>query len=421
MIESNLNTQILGRWINDEIEYVFSQNNTFQITTPNSEKLINGYYTIEEKEINFTYIDYSHVWKGSIEYIDLNKLQIKHSSNKIVKNYNLKKTVDNYSLKKKYLSSKTDLLLLSILKEKYYPILLMNDELKDSLFFDYFEKPNKPEFTEKEPKKNNGFLFYILFVIIGVLIFIYLKSFIGLLFIFVGIYLIFTNPEKKKYLKEKNDFENYKKSYESQLKKYYDEITLNEEDFLKLKNKEKISSILRKFKYSIGTDYIKGLSHQFFLNHLIHHFGSKHNDSKGILESLTYLNNYFTYKPTFRPYVSDFAYVNDEIGLVLLIEIDEPYTIQNKEPIHLNDNDRNSFFLELNWIIIRFSEEQILTNTNECCDFVSQIILKFEEPCDETHFPHSLLSIERWNNFNIYRLINSNYRENYLKMNQNKL
>lgn len=100
MIESNLNTQILGRWINDEIEYVFSQNNTFQITTPNSEKLINGYYTIEEKEINFTYIDYSHVWKGSIEYIDLNKLQIKHSSNKIVKNYNLKKTVDNYSLKK---------------------------------------------------------------------------------------------------------------------------------------------------------------------------------------------------------------------------------------------------------------------------------------------------------------------------------
>lgn len=237
----------------------------------------------------------------------------------------------------------------------------------------------------------------------------------------MGIYLIFTNPEKKKYLKEKNDFENYKKSYESQLKKYYHEITLNEEDFLKLKNKEKISSILRKTKYSIGTDYIKGLSHQFFLNHLIHHLGSKHNNSKGILESLTYLNKYFTYKPTSRPYVSDFAYVNDKIGLVLLIEIDEPYTIQNKEPIHLNDNDRNSFFLKLNWIIIRFSEEQILMYPNESCNFISELILEFEEPSGRLGLPNSLPFIERWNDFNIHRLINSNYRENYLKINKNKL
>ncbi|PXY40307.1 hypothetical protein DMB65_13330 [Flavobacterium cheongpyeongense] len=421
MINVNLNKQILGRWINDEIEYVFSQNNTFQIAYPNNEKLINGYYSIKEKVVEFTYVDYSHVWKSNIEYIDSNQLQLKYLLDKKVKNYNLKKIADNYSLKKINALGKTSLLILSAFNEQYYPILLMNEEIKDSLFFDYFEKPEKPKFTEKEPEKTNGFLFYILFVIIGFLIFNYLKTFIGLLFIFLGMYLIFTNPEKKKYLKEKNDFENYKKSYESQLKKYYHEITLNEEDFLKLKNKEKISSILRKTKYSIGTDYIKGLSHQFFLNHLIHHLGSKHNNSKGILESLTYLNKYFTHKPTSRPYVSDFAYVNDEIGLVLLIEIDEPYTIQNKEPIHLNDNDRNSFFLELNWIIIRFSEEQILMYPNESCNFISELILEFEEPSGRLGLPNSLPFIERWNDFNIHRLINSNYRENYLKTNKNKL
>lgn len=418
----NLNKQILGRWTNDEIEYIFSQNKTFQIVSPNSEKLINGYYNIKEKEIDFTYIDYSHAWKGYIEYINSNELQLKHLSNKKIKHYNLKKTVDNYSLKKINALDKTSLLILSVSKEKYYPILLMNEEIKDSLSFDYFEKPKKPEFTGKEPEKTNGLLFYILFIIIGFLIFNYLKTFIGLLFIFLGIYLIFTNPEKKKYLKEKNDFENYKKSYESQLKKYYYEITLKEEDFLKLKNKEKIISILRKSKYSIGTDYIKGLSHQFFLNHLIHHFGSKFNNSKGILESLTHIKNDFTHKETtFNPYVSDFAYVNDEIGLVILIEIDEPYTIQNKEPIHLNDNDRNSFFLKLNWVIIRFSEEQILTHASECCNLISELILEFEEPCNKMGLSNSLPFIERWNDFNIYRLINSNYRENYLKMNQNKL
>lgn len=422
MINEILNNQILGRWINIEIEYIFSQNKTFQIVYLNSEKIINGYYTIKEKEIEFTYIDYSHVWKGYIEYIDSNELQLKHLSNKKVKNYNLKKMADNYSLKKIDSIKRPSLTFLSVSKETYYPILLMNEEIKDSLFFNYFEEPKKPEFTEKEPEKTNGFLFYILFIIIGILIFNYLKTFIGLLFIFSGIYLIFTNPEKKRHLKEKNDFQNNKRNYESRLKKYYHEIALNEEDFFKLKNKEKISSVLRKSRYSIGTDYIKGKSHKFFLNHLIHHFGSKLNNSKGILESLTYSNNYFTNKPTFfNPYVSDFAYVNDEIGLVLLIEIDEPYTLQNKEPIHLNDNDRNTFFLELNWVIIRFSEEQVLMYANECCNLISELILKFEEPSDKDMLINSLPFIERWNDFNIYRLINSNYRENYLKMNQNKL
>jgi very-short-patch-repair endonuclease len=421
MINSNLNKQILGRWFNNEIEYFFSQNNTFQIVYLNSEKTINGYYTIKEKEIEFTYIDYSHIWKGNIEYIDSNELQLKHSSNKIVKNYNLKKTVDNYNLKKINSSGKTDISFLLISKIQYYPILLMNDKLKDSIFFDYFEKPKKPEFNEQEPENTNEFLLYIVFIIIGIVLSFYLKIPFGLLIVFWGIYLVYTNPSKKSYLKKVNEYQKNKTNYEFQLKKYNNEISLNEEDFLTLKNKEKISSILRKYRYSIGTDYIKGLSHEFFLKKLILHFGSKHNNSKGILESLTYLNNNFVYGNPLRPYVSDFAYVNDEIGLVLLIEIDEPYTIQNKEPIHLNDDVRNSFFLELNWVIIRFSEEQILTYANECCNFISELILKFEEPCDKSFFSYTLPYIERWNDFNIYRLINSNYRENYLKMNQDKL
>jgi len=424
MVNENLNRLILGRWINDEIEYIFSQNNTFQIILLNSENSIKGYYTVKEKEIDLTHIDYSNVWKANVKYIDSNELQLKqYLPKEKVKNYDLKKVADSYNLKKiNPVTNKTSLTFLSVFKEQYYPILLMNDEIKDSLFFEYFEKPEKPVFKGKEPEKTNGFLFYILFIIIGFLIFNYLKTAIGLIILIVGIYLIFTNPEKKQYLKEKIDFENYKKNYEFQLKKYYYEITLNDEEFYTLKNKEKISSILRKSRYSIGTDYIKGKSHVFFLNHLIHHFGSKLKNSKGILESLTYLNNYFTSKPTFfKPYVSDFAYVNDEIGLILLIEIDEPYTLQDKEPIHLNDNDRNTFFLELNWVIMRFSEEQVLMYANECCNLISELILKFEEPSSSDYLSNSLPFIERWNDFNIYRLINSNYRENYLKMNQNKL
>lgn len=422
MINLNLDKQILGRWVSTEIEYIFSKNKTFQIVNPNSDKIVCGYYNIKENGIDFILNDYSRTLNFSIEYLDYEELRIEHVSNEINKKYNLKKIIDNYKLKKFNAFGNTSLDAVLCLKNSFYPILLMNDELENSLHFNHFEKPQKPEFTKIKPEKPNSFLFYFLFLMIGVLIFIYFKKPLGLIIIVLGIAFMYTNPLKKNYITKYEDYQKNKRNFDNQFKKYKNEISLNEEDFLLLKNKEKITSLLRKTKYTIGNDYIKGISHSFFLEKLLLNFGSKINQSKGILESVTKLNNDFQYKTnsSFRPYISDFAYVNDEIGLVILIEIDEPYTIQNREPIHLNDNDRNSFFLELNWIIIRFSEEQILNNTNECCEFISQVILKFEQPSKKFNLYNPLPIIAKWNQFDIYRLINSNYRENYLKMNQDK-
>lgn len=422
MLNSNFNEKILGRWINNEIEYVFSQNKTFQIIEPKSDKVLCGYFNILDNKINYTLSDYSRSWIDLINYVDHTELKIKHISNKITKNLTLKKAVDNYQLKRFKALGDISLTLALCFNHSFYPMLLMNDDLKKSLDFNHFVKPEKPEFKKEKPEKTNGFLYYILILVIGVLVFVYIKKQFGVLTIMLSILLMYTDPIKKDYIYKYEGYQKEKRNFDNQFQKYINETSLNDEDYQMLKNKENIVTLLKKAKYTVGNDYIKGKSHDFFLKKLILYFGSKINRSKGILESVTKLNDDFKYNNNslFRPYISDFAYVNDEIGLVILIEIDEPYTIQNREPIHLNDNDRNSFFLQLNWIIIRLSEEQILSSSNECCEFISEIILKFEKPSKKFNLYNPVPIIAQWNQFDIYRLINCNYRENYLNNSKNK-
>lgn len=417
----NLEVRILGRWTNSEIEYVFSQNKTFQINSPKSEKPINGFFSISERQIHFTRADYSHQWKGIVEYIDSETLLLKHMSNNILKDYDLKKNEENFTLKQINSTGSTTLLILLSIKDFYYPALLMNKEVETALYYDHFDRPRMPTFMEKKPEKKNELIYFIVFLIIGIIIFFYLNKILGFIITSVGILTIYYDITNQAYNRETKDYQEKEKKFEVQLVKYNMETALNEKEFLSLKNKEKIKSILSKAKFSIGTDYIKGISHEFFLKKLIDHFGNKLNNTKGILESVTHYKNNYADVNNARPYISDFAYINDEIGLTLLIEIDEPYTLNDKEPIHLNDDTRNSFFLELNWVIMRFSEEQILHHASECCNLISEVILEFEEPCDKLRLNNSLPIIQKWDYFNICRLINSNYREKYLKLNQNKL
>lgn len=61
-------------------------------------------------------------------------------------------------------------------------------------------------------------------------------------------------------------------------------------------------------------------------------------------------------------YSTDFTYIDKSLNLYVDIEIDEPYYYKTKEPTHCSDQEkdkhRNAFFLENNWVVIRFAEEQ---------------------------------------------------------------
>ncbi|MCH5227708.1 MAG: hypothetical protein J1F16_07855 [Muribaculaceae bacterium] len=59
------------------------------------------------------------------------------------------------------------------------------------------------------------------------------------------------------------------------------------------------------------------------------------------------------------------------------IEIDEPYDYKTRKEIHYlggEDNKRNSFFIENNWFVVRFSERNILKNLPSCMEIIKSII-----------------------------------------------
>jgi hypothetical protein len=85
-------------------------------------------------------------------------------------------------------------------------------------------------------------------------------------------------------------------------------------------------------------------------------------------------------------YTPDFAYVDHENNRISIdIEIDEPYTPRqypNNSPLKTThcigqDDNRNYFFQERDWYVIRFSERQILIHPESCCKVIAQQICKF--------------------------------------------
>jgi very-short-patch-repair endonuclease/predicted RNA-binding Zn-ribbon protein involved in translation (DUF1610 family) len=81
-----------------------------------------------------------------------------------------------------------------------------------------------------------------------------------------------------------------------------------------------------------------------------------------------------------QPYVPDFVYWDRVLNLHIDIEIDEPYTHDLRQPLHHlgchKDEQRNQFFLNSGWIVIRFSEAQIVKSPASCCKAIASVIAR---------------------------------------------
>ncbi len=79
------------------------------------------------------------------------------------------------------------------------------------------------------------------------------------------------------------------------------------------------------------------------------------------------------------PYSADFILVHTS-GLSIDIEIDEPYVGHTKEPHHCVDQGKdkmiNQFFTNNNWVVIRFSEKQIVKYSYRCCKVIASVIAR---------------------------------------------
>lgn len=148
-------------------------------------------------------------------------------------------------------------------------------------------------------------------------------------------------------------------------------------------------------------NFKRGKSELYFLKHLHKKFG----------------RNIFTdYSPNIgkNPFQPDFIVFDSEINFYLDIEIDEPYSLLDGTTIHhdrTKDEERNRFFNEINWGVIRFTERQIMQNPEDCCALISNVIDAIKNRT--TSIKQNLESEKFWTHEEALIMMSNDYRNSY--------
>lgn len=179
---------------------------------------------------------------------------------------------------------------------------------------------------------------------------------------------------------------------------------------------EYYNSITRPTLYT--GNFVTGASEDFFKEYLKKYFEGYIHDNYSIIDESWIKEESNIYKP-------DFIFW-DLNSIVIDIEIDEPYIITTGEPIHWDGQDdiRNFFFNNNNWIVIRFSEDQILKQPNECCYLIALIIKQFNKDLNFLSKFSSDCTIPqkriRWTEEDAHRMAYKRVRDSWLS-NQNRI
>lgn len=121
-----------------------------------------------------------------------------------------------------------------------------------------------------------------------------------------------------------------------------------------------------------------------------------------------------------RPFEPDIAIVDkSNSNLRIDIEIDEPYAGLTRQPIHCKGEDfnRDIYFIDRGWMVIRFSEYQVHLQENDCLRYIAEAIKSaipnYEIPRQLLNQPS--LQIEKlWDLVQAQKWEKAKYREQYL-------
>jgi hypothetical protein len=127
------------------------------------------------------------------------------------------------------------------------------------------------------------------------------------------------------------------------------------------------------------------------------------------------------------PYIPDICIrgLDNHLNIRIDIEIDEPYDLVEENPIHYigSDDIRNQAFYKHGWIVIRFSEKQIIEQLNNCIAFALHVISgvdpDYEIPKSLIPYNNELKLDECWSKSQAEIMARKNYRKNYLPKNDN--
>jgi hypothetical protein len=121
-----------------------------------------------------------------------------------------------------------------------------------------------------------------------------------------------------------------------------------------------------------------------------------------------------------HPYTTDCTLEVD--GLHIDIEIDEPYVWKTKEPHHcvddFRDERRDQFFMERGWVVIRFSEKQVVTQPDACCGVIARTIAILRGPPlpDWARWVGALQEDPRWTIEQARIYAQQDYRRSYIRV-----
>ncbi|MBO3273455.1 hypothetical protein [Hymenobacter defluvii] len=222
------------------------------------------------------------------------------------------------------------------------------------------------------------------------------------------------------------------KGYEQKLQQYKVDVLNN--NFLFNYRTPILNSYLKSIKKPqpyTGQSYKKGVSEDFFVNTLKIHFADDApDDTKEQITKI--LTNYvLPFDNSSRPFMPDIIITLYGLEFVFVIEIDEPYVGSNGQPIHYtnsSDYKRDKFFTDNGWIVIRFTEFQIITQPDECASFIKQTIIDIVglhyKTGSITAFSYdinndkiqagNLIVVPQWTEKEAYAMAFKRYRNSYL-------
>lgn len=115
-----------------------------------------------------------------------------------------------------------------------------------------------------------------------------------------------------------------------------------------------------------------------------------------------------------RPFIPDFVLHHKTSNLYIDIEIDEPYDIQSRKPIHFiggNDLNRDNYLVSNGWVVIRYSEHQVCKHINDVIEHLyNNIYWLLGKDVNSCSLPIE----DRWTFEKAEELAKKNYREKYL-------
>jgi hypothetical protein len=233
----------------------------------------------------------------------------------------------------------------------------------------------------------------------------------------------------KKYEKELIQFEydkaNYKTNYENSLIHFENEIypnyLKNKEAYYKEKarilSQENVlahrTNLVKNYFANtkrpdrIYNNYLTGVSEGPFFDYL-------QSKSKNFIKGFGVIDNRIIGKY----YLPDIVYFDEQSGILIDIEIDEPYLGSDGSPIHYigYDDKRNQFFTDYGWIVVRFAEIQVVKYPEKCYNFLYNLIKGLQS--GKVEYDNKILEqVPKWTKEVAHKMAFRRYRNTYLGRN----